>query len=94
VTYEVLKKEMEYDLSIGKEYSETRAYDGAKAIVQGHHQRAIAIMKLGLTDVTAGFSKRYREAQKGAFQAERRTNQSLDVLRPKAGQPINTTLLY
>ena len=92
--YQALKKEMEYDLSIGKEYSETRAYDGAKAIVQGHHQRAIAIMKLGLTDVTAGFSKRYREAQKGAFQAERRTNQSLDVLRPKAGQPINTTLLY
>lgn len=91
---EVLKPQMEEDLKLGKEYSETKAYEVANRIVQGHHQKAIAQMKMGLSDVTAGFAERYRKAQKAAVQAENRLNQRGDQLRITPQQPTNTTLLY
>lgn len=88
------KPQMEYDLSIGKEYNETQAYKNASAIVKGFHQRAIAQMRLGLTDVSQGFAARYKEAQKAALMSENMLNKRADVLRPQADQPLNTTLLY
>jgi hypothetical protein len=77
------KPESERQRQEGVDVDKTYAHEHIMGIVRMHHDRAVATMELGLTDVSQGFAKRRQEALKGAFKQEKRYNRTADVLNPQ-----------
>ena len=76
------KVESERQRNEGVDIDKTPAHQNLMSIVRMHHDRAVATMELGLTDVSQGFSQRRQMAIKESFKQEQRLNRTADVLKP------------
>lgn len=76
------KVESERQRNEGVDIDKTPAHQNIMSIIRMHHDRAVATMELGLTDVSQGFSQRRQLAIKESFKQEQRLNRTADVLKP------------
>ena len=76
------KVESDRQRNEGVDIDKTPAHQNLMSIVRMHHDRAVATMELGLTDVSQGFSQRRQKAIKESFKQEQRLNRTADVLKP------------
>jgi hypothetical protein len=73
---EVDKPESDRQRREGVDVSETYAHQNLMAIVRMHHDKAVAQMELGLTDVSSGFAERRKKVMQGAADSERQYNKT------------------